>query len=588
MSAFRSLQAIIDFPDLPGGPLGFRAPRETLSASAPEELPRLLDTAEARAGEGRWVVGYVAYDAAPGLDRALVVRRGPTGLPLAWFGVFDAPVVLPPGDLLAPSAPAEWRADTTREAYADAVRRIRDGIGRGDFYQVNHTLRMRARLAGDDAPLALYARLRRAQPDAYAAFLAPGRWRIVSASPELFFRRRGAVLETKPMKGTMPRGRWSAEDREAAARLTTSEKERAENVMIVDLLRNDLGRVAEPGTVEVPALCVPERHPTLWQMTSTVRARARSGTRLSELFAALFPCGSVTGAPKVAAMQAIAALESSPRGAYCGAIGVLRPGGDATFSVAIRTAVVDAETGDAEYGAGGGITWDSAPGAEYDEALAKARVLAAERPDFSLIETMRLEDGSLVRRDRHLARLAESADYFGFADPAPAAAEALDAAAASQPRGRHRVRLVTSRTGAAAVTTTPMPPSSGTDRQVALASTRVSRDDVFLFHKTTHRVAYDAARATGADAFDVILRNGEDELTELTIGNLVVELDGRRWTPPRDCGLLAGVFRAELLARGEIGERVLRPDDLARATRAWLVNSLREWVPIAVGTPVES
>ena len=587
MTALRSLQAIIDFPDLPGGPLGFGAPLETLTASAPGELPRLLDAVEARAGEGRWVVGYVAYDAAPGLDPALVVRRGETRMPLAWFGVFGDAAALPAGDLLEPAAPAAWRADTTREAYADAVRRIRDGIARGDFYQVNHTLRLRARLAGGDAPLALYARLRRAQPDAYAAYLAPGRWRIVSASPELFFRRRGAVLETRPMKGTMPRGRWSAEDREAAVRLTTSEKERAENVMIVDLLRNDLGRVAEPGTVEVPALCVPERHPTLWQMTSTVRATARRGTRLSELFAALFPCGSVTGAPKVAAMRAIAALETSPRGAYCGAIGVLSPGGDATFSVAIRTAVVDADTGDAEYGAGGGVTWDSTPGAEYDEALAKARVLSAERPEFGLIETLRLEDGALVRRDRHLARLAESADYFGFADPAPASAQALDGAAVSQPRGRHRVRLVASRTGEAAATTTPMPPSSGEDRKVVLASTRVSRDDVFLFHKTTVRAAYDAARATGGDAFDVMMRNGEEELTELTIGNLVVELDGRRWTPPRDCGLLGGIFRAELLARGEIGERVLRAEDLARATRAWLINSLREWVPIAVTAPVE-
>jgi para-aminobenzoate synthetase/4-amino-4-deoxychorismate lyase len=578
----RSLDAIIDFPGQPEGPLAFSAPLATLRAVAPDEVPPLLAAAEAHAAQGRWVVGYVGYEAAPGFDEALVVRRAKGGPPVAWFGVYSAPTPLSVRELVWPGAMAAWTPDTSREEYGDGVRRIREGIAAGDFYQVNHTLRMRARLAGPGAALALHARFRRAQPAAYAAYLAPGRWRIVSASPELFFRRRGALVETQPMKGTTPRGRWLEEDRDALARLTTSDKERAENVMIVDLLRNDLGRVAEPGTVDVPALCVPERHPTLWQMTSTVRATARAGTSLADLFAALFPCGSVTGAPKVAAMRAIAALERSPRGAYCGAIGIVRPGGDATFSVAIRTAVVDAETGDAEYGAGGGITWDSTPGAEYDEALAKARVLVTERPDFSLIETMRLEDGVLVRRDAHLARLAESAEYFGFPDPASDATRALGQVAAMLPRGRHRVRLAVTGSGEAAVTTAPVPASKSGPQLVALAAGRVSRGDVFLFHKTTNRVVYDVARAECPEAFDVVLRNEEDELTELTIGNLVVELDGRRWTPPRECGLLAGVYRAALLAAGEIGERVIRSGDLERASGLWLVNSLREWVPVTL------
>jgi para-aminobenzoate synthetase/4-amino-4-deoxychorismate lyase len=448
---------------------------------------------------------------------------------------------------------------------------------------VNHTLRLTGPAPAD--ALALWARLRAAQgARAYHAFLDLGDVQVVSASPELFFRRAGRHVETRPMKGTARRGRHSAEDESRRAALLASPKERAENVMIVDLLRNDLGRVAEVGSVRVSRLFDVERYPTVWQMTSTVEATLREGASLVEIFDALFPCGSVTGAPKVAATRFIADVEDSPRGVYCGAVGVVRPGGDCTFNVAIRTLVV--RDGVAVYGAGGGITWDSAPAAEYDEALAKAAVLTAPvPPPFDLLETLLLDDGAYPRLERHLARVGDSAHYFGWADPRPALRDALASQARARPAGRWRVRALADAAGVVRLESAPLASASSADASpvaVALAGAPVSRHDRFLFHKTTQRAAYDARRAEWPDAFDVLLRNEEGELTEFTIGNLVLDLDGARWTPPVECGLLAGTFRAELLERGEVRERVLHADDLARASAVWLVNGVRGWVRVAV------
>jgi para-aminobenzoate synthetase/4-amino-4-deoxychorismate lyase len=457
---------------------------------------------------------------------------------------------------------------------------VHEAIARGDTYQVNYTFKLRARFEGDD--FAFYERLLAAQRTRYGIYLDTGRFRVLSASPELFFRRRGRRIVARPMKGTSARGRWHEEDDTHAARLASSAKERAENLMIVDLLRNDIGRIAEFGTVFVPELFRVERYPTVLQMTSTVEGTLGVGTTLEDIFAALFPCGSVTGTPKVSTMKLIAALEDSPRGVYCGACGFVAPGGDAAFNVAIRTVVIDAQSGAAEYGVGGGVTWDSTAQGEYAEALAKASLLAEEPDAFELLETMLLAGGKYGLLEEHLARIAESASYFDFTLSTVRVREALAEHARHYPTGTRRARLLVSADGRVRVESEELSLKPEAEvRPVALAKTPVSRDERFLYHKTTRRRVYEERRAEHPQAFDVLLWNEEGELTEFTNGNVVLELSGGRWTPPRECGLLAGTFRAGLIRRGEVAECVLTRDDLARASRCWLVNSVRGWVEVS-------
>lgn len=565
---------LLDFDGAAPAPLVFTRPRREIVASSTGEVRGALAEAEAEAARGRWVAGLVGYEAGPGLDPALrAVPPGPG--PLAWFGVYDGPS--PPrtegGDAaLGPLAP-----DVERGAYLAAVERIRERIARGDVYQVNHTLRLRGPFRGD--PAALYRRLRAAQGGGLGALVHLGDRAVVSASPELFLERRGATVRARPMKGTAPRGRFEEEDLAIAAALAASGKERAENVMIVDLVRNDLGRVAVTGSVRVASLCDLERYRTVHQLTSTVEATLRPGATLVDLLAATFPCGSVTGAPKAMATRIVAEEEGRPRGVYCGAIGLVTPRGDATFSVAIRTVELDLRTGEAVAGVGGGITWSSDAAREWDEALAKGAFLAAAPDAFELVETLRLEGGGYPLLPRHLARLASSARHLGFALD-PAAVERALRREAGAAEGPARVRLLVDAAGAVRTERAPLPAVPAEPPPVALAARRVSRRDAALFHKTTLRAPYDAARAERPDAFDVLLANEQDEVTEFTIGNLVLELDGEQVTPPRDAGLLAGVMRAELLARGEVREHPVRVADLARARRIWLVNAVRGRMPV--------
>jgi len=568
------IRAVLDLA--PFGHLDLAEPAEVLVADSLAKVRPALRAAVAAAAAGRWVAGFVCYEAAPAFDPVLRVRPASAG-PLAWFGVFDGPTEE------ASAEPCEARLsgltpDVSRAEHARSVEDVRALLARGDAYQVNLTFRMHGLFAGD--PAALYRQLRAAQGGCRSAFFHLGRRAIVSASPELFFERRGDLLTVQPMKGTALRGRFAEEDERIAAELAASEKERAENVMITDLMRNDVGRVARVGSVEVSELCAVERYRTLHQMTSTVKARLRPATTLEEVFAALFPCGSVTGAPKASAMSIIAAQERSPRGPYCGAAGVIAPGGDTAFNVAIRTLDLDLESGRATYGTGGGITWLSSPDAEWEEAIRKAAVLEAPERAFELIETMRVEDGACALLHRHLARLAASARHLSFRFEAPDVRQAFAHEAAALGHGAHRLRLHLDEAGRVRFDASALPVALEKPVPVALARAPVSRRDWRLFHKTTRREVYDERRRERPDAFDVVLRNEEGELTELSIGNLVAEVGGERVTPQREAGLLAGVFRAELLARGEIRERPLRIEHLRRARQLWLVNALRGWVPV--------
>ena len=560
----------------------FRGCRRVLAARRVDEVLPVLREVEAAAARGMHAPGFVAYEAAPAFDPALATRPPDPRLPLAWFALCDAREEVEPvadegeGDFEL----GAWTGAVPEDVYRANVERIRAWIAAGDTYQVNYTLRLRAPFSGDDR--ALYRRLCLAQRAPHCAYLRVGDLSVLSASPELFFRLRGDALELRPMKGTRPRGRWPAEDRALAAELAASEKDRAENLMIVDLLRSDAGRVSEFGSVRAEPLFQVETYETVHQMTSTVRSRIRPGTRLEELFRALFPCGSVTGAPKVRTSRIIAALEEEPRGVYCGAVGFVSPG-EAAFSVAIRTVVVDRGRGEAALGVGSGVTYDSDAGAEYRECLSKAEFARRAPNDFRLLETLLWEpEGGFFLLDGHLDRLMDSAAYFGFRCDAGAVRARLAAAAAGAPRKPHRVRLLLDRTGAVAIECAPLA-SAPEPVRVAVAAEPVDSREPLLYHKTTRRAVYERAAAARPDRDDVLLVNERGELTESTVANLVVDLDGGRWTPPLACGLLPGVFRADLLRRGEVRERVLRPEDLARADAVFLVSSVRRWRRAVVG-----
>jgi para-aminobenzoate synthetase/4-amino-4-deoxychorismate lyase len=573
-----NVEAVVQAID--GSWLHFERPSRIVQTADAARVGYTIRTVEELTVAGAYAVGFLTYEA--GAAFGLRVRE-PRDLPLAWFAIFEAPPALL-DDLStwseqgsAPQFPAGedagLRALTptmTADAFQSAFDRIKAHIAAGDTYQANYTFRVEGVFSG--RVRRLFADLVRSQGGQHSAFIHADGFAICSASPELFFRRVGRQLTTRPMKGTARRGRTLAEDSIRRDRLRESPKERAENVMIVDMMRNDIGRVAGVGTVSVPELFTIERYPTVWQMTSGVTAETDAG--LEEIVRALHPSASVTGAPKVRTMEILAGLESGPRGVYTGAIGYVAPGGDARFNVAIRTAVVDVRAQRLTFGVGSGIVWDSSASGEYEECLLKAAVLSRVPPEFELLETMRWSPGEgFYLLERHLRRLRESAEYFGFAFAERAVVDALERSV-SGAGGALRVRLRLSPSGVATVECTPLQVLNATLR-VKLAAAPVSSDEVFLFHKTTNRGIYDRARL--ADADDVLLWNERQELTESTIANIVVELDGARVTPPVDCGLLAGTLRGELLDRGEISERIVTVDDLRRATRLWLINSVQGW-----------
>ena len=449
---------------------------------------------------------------------------------------------------------------------------------------MNYTARLRAHFTGD--PFTLYHDLVTAQSGGYGAYLDTGAFQVLSASPELFFDRIAGPSETdrivtRPMKGTAERGRWLGEDEARRGALESSEKDRAENLIIVDLLRNDLGRIAEFGTVRVEDLLTAERYDTVWQLTSTIAAEVDRDLGLVEVFRALFPCGSITGAPKVRTMEIITATETEPRGVYTGAIGFISPAGApgprASFSVGIRTVVVETATGSAEYGIGGGITYDSIPSEEYREARLKAKVLTYGRSDFRLLETVRWDpDHGWYWLDRHLDRLEDSAAY--FAVPIDRGMVLTEMEIVARGDGPLRVRLTVDRRGTVDVDTQAFEDDPGRVK-LALDDDPVDTTSPFLFHKTTRRALYEDRSRRHPDSDDVLLINDKGEITESAVANVVVHLDGQWVTPPVESGCLPGVYRSVLLDEGRIHERVVTLDDLRSADDVALINSVRLWRP---------
>ena len=588
--------ALIDFrsPEEGVAPLrlAFGAPRELLRATSLDDVAPLLARVDALARAGSWCVGYLCYEAAGAFDEAFVTHApSDPARPLAAFAVYGAPM----DDLSAferdAAATVHWTGGPQRDAFDGVIAAILRAIADGEVYQVNATAPLAGVLQGD--ALALFAALRRAQPNAYAAYLDFGTVaapddRLLSVSTELFYALLDGRLLGSPMKGSAPRGATPQEDAAQAEFLRTAAKERAENLMIVDLLRNDLSRLATPHSVRVPRLFHTEAWPTVWQMSSDVVAATRPGTTLEQVFGALFPCGSITGAPKVQAMRLINALEPEPRGIYCGAIGVVQPGGAATFNVPIRTLALrglekdGVATTHVRCGIGSGITADATAAGEWDEWRHKRAFVDRASQSFELLETLRLEDGVLVDVDAHLARMAGAAAHFAFAPPTASARAALDALRAAHASGAWRVRLLASRAGAARAQAFALAPTP-TPVRVRLAERPLAGSSgEFVRFKTTQRAHYDAFAPTTDDVFDTLLWNERGELTEFTRGNVALRIAGRWLTPPLASGLLPGIGRARLLREGRIEEALLSREDLARAEALAFFNSLRGWLPATV------
>ncbi|MBU0828145.1 MAG: chorismate-binding protein [Gammaproteobacteria bacterium] len=580
----------------------FAAPREVLAAHTLADVRGVLDAVHAAAQRGLWCVGHVRYEAAAAFDAALQTHAA-DGV-LAWFAVYDAPQPWPDDAAAGPLADAAevvWADSLSRGEFDAAMVRIQQAIGAGELYQVNYTAPLRGSLRGSAE--ALFAALQRAQPGGYAAYIHADAEQVLSVSPELFFdwqdAPEGGRILARPMKGTAPRGATPEQDADNAAHLRTAPKERAENVMIVDLLRNDLSRIALPHSVQVPALFATQALPTVWQMTSDVTARTRPGTTLTDVFAALFPCGSVTGAPKVRAMQLIHTLEPAPRGVYCGAVGVVRPAGApagadglhrvaATFNVPIRTVVLRAGADHgagsaaaavvASCGIGSGITSGAAPSAEWAEWRHKRAFVERASMPFEILETLGLQHGKFQHTDLHVRRMVEAAAHFGFACNAHAVRQELQIAALQHRDGAWRVRLLLAANGQARTEAFSLQPTSEPVRlQLADRPFGDARSE-FVRYKTTRRAHYAAFAPTAPGVFDTVLWNEAGEITEGTFGNIAAFIDDRWVTPPLSCGLLPGIGRALALRDGWMSEAVLRVEDVPRVQHWAFMNSLRGWL----------
>lgn len=556
-------------------PLAFKDPKQIISAEKINEVIPALNEVQSAVDNGYYAAGFLTYEAAPAFDRAFHVKEN-NKMPLVWFGIFDKPVI-EAANSSGTFSLSDWKPSTTVEKYNLDIEKIKHYIEKGDTYQVNYTIRMHADFHGD--ALAFYNQLAKTQSANYSAYLDIEDFTILSASPELFFHIKNEKMVTKPMKGTAARGKTTDEDIQNAKWLHRSEKNRAENIMIVDLLRNDLGIIAKPGTVDVPELFTVEKYPTVYQMTSTVTAEVQPHKTITDIFRALFPCGSITGAPKVSTMNIISELETSPREVYCGAIGYITPDHEAVFNVPIRTVVVDKRDDSAQYGVGGGITWDSTKEGEYDEILTKAQLLKQKRSDFQLLESLLLENGDYFLLDSHIMRLEDSAVYFDFQVEAESVREKLLKFAVGKKDGQWKVRLLASPGGQIQVEGNRITPFNGT-QHIGLAREPIDRENIFFYHKTTNREMYQYFKKQYPNAFDVLLWNNREELTEFTMGNVVVELDGVLYTPPIDCGMLPGTYRKQLLASGKIKERKITVDELKGCTQLWFINSVRKWVPV--------
>ncbi len=554
--------------------LHFTSPKEIFTTNKISEVENILTEVESIVEKEKvWAAGFLSYEASEAFDKAIKSKPG-GNFPLIWFGIYNSPAVIEEIEKpLLITNELLLRKNITDEDYEKAFNKIKFYIEQGDTYQINFTYRLLEEYFID--PWEIFKHLVAQQGNHYSAFVNLKDYSVCSASPELFFYLDNNSIESHPMKGTIERGLTYPDDVAKSNELFNSQKDRAENLMIVDMVRNDLGRIAEISTVQVEKLFNIEKYPTLWQMTSKVKAVTRSS--LSRIFRAMFPAASITGAPKINAMKIIDELETTPRKIYTGSIGFIAPSKQSQFNVAIRTLLFDKMNNKIEYGVGGGIVWDSILEKEIKECNTKANILKPLIPEFQLLETLLWQpDSSFHLLDLHLERMEKSALYFDFTFDRNLVLEELINFSGGLNNKSYKIRLLLSADGKIKIESSILTNTNTNEVQlIGLAKSFVSSDNVFLYHKTTNRNVYRNAFSESSGLNDVLLYNERDEITESTIANVGFEKDGKLFTPPVKCGLLAGTYRQQLLEQGIIEEKIIYRNQLNEFDNIYLINSVR-------------
>ena len=560
-------KTVIDFRAL-GERYTFTQPIKELKTRDLSEVADLLAQVESYQEQGYYVVGYVSYEAAPAFEEKLAVHKSPLlGEYLLYFTVHDRVETSPiPLTYEEVDLPSKWQEETSAENYEKAITQIHHHLRQGDTYQVNYTVQLKQDLSAN--PFAIYNRMVVEQEAGYNAYVEHDEMAVISMSPELFFEQNDRELTTRPMKGTTQRGVTDQEDLAQASWLEQDPKNRSENMMIVDLLRNDMNRISEVGSEYVERLCQVEQYSTVWQMTSTIKSQLRPDVDLVAIFRSLFPCGSITGAPKIATMEIIKNLEPQPRGVYCGTIGLLLPNGRRIFNVAIRT--IQLHKGQAIYGVGGGITWDSTWESEYREVHQKAAVLYRKQARFKLISTGRVSQKSLLFEDQHLERLTKASRYFAYPlDPKKLRQKIEEECQVCDVNQDYRLRIGLSKSGEIELSRQILAPLSPSFCKAKLCLQEADLNQSFTYFKTTHRPHLSLGEQ------EIIYHNVVGELLETSIGNLVLKINGKLYTPPISLGILPGIYRQHLLETGQVEEKVLTVPDLDQAETIYGCNAVR-------------
>lgn len=560
-------KTVIDFKAL-GERYIFTQPIKELKTRDLAEVTDLLAQVESYQEQGYYVVGYVSYEAAPAFEEKLAVHKAPLLAEyLLYFTVHDRVETSPiPLTYEEVNLPSKWREQTSAENYEKAISQIHHHLRQGDTYQVNYTVQLKQDLSAN--PFAIYNRMVVEQEAGYNAYVEHDEMAVISMSPELFFEQNDRELTTRPMKGTTQRGLTDQEDLAQASWLEQDPKNRSENMMIVDLLRNDMNRISEVGSEHVERLCQVEQYSTVWQMTSTIKSQLREDVDLVAIFRSLFPCGSITGAPKIATMEIIKDLEPQPRGVYCGTIGLLLPNGRRIFNVAIRT--IQLHRGEAIYGVGGGITWDSTWESEYREVHQKAAVLYRKQARFQLITTGKISQKQLLFEDQHLERLTKASRYFAFPfDPEELRQKIEEECQACDSHQDYRLRISLSKSGEMEVSRQILSPLSPSFYKAKLFLQEADLNQSFTYFKTTHRPHLSLGER------EIIYHNAAGELLETSIGNLVLKINGKLYTPPIRLGILPGIYRQHLLETGQVKEKIMTLADLNQAEAVYGCNAVR-------------
>lgn len=560
-------KTVIDFKEL-GVRQIFTDTIKELKTKDIKEVKHLLAEVEAYQNQGYYAVGYVSYEAAPAFETKFEVIDGPLMSEyLLYFTIHESVQTEPTPLTYKPIAlPKSWQELTSAEEYKAAIEHIHHHIRQGDTYQVNYTVQLQQNITAD--PFAIYNRLVVEQNAHYNAFIQHDDVSIISVSPELFFKKDGDGLTTRPMKGTTNRGLTTETDLKQAQWLAQDQKNRSENMMIVDLLRNDMNRISKIGSENVKSLCLVEQYSTIWQMTSTIETQLLPNSNLGDIFQALFPCGSITGAPKIATMAIIKDVEKQARGVYCGAIGILLPNGPTIFNVAIRT--LQMQGNKAIYGVGGGITWDSKWEAEYEETRQKSAVLYRQNPKFDLISTGRIHRGKLLFLKEHLNRLQESSRYFSYPfNKEEVQNQVEDLCQSLDFDTDYRLKMFLAKNGELTFEHNQLTGLADDFCQARLVEQTHPLDSPYTYFKTSYRPHI------SLEPHEQIYYNQKKELLETSIGNLVLKIEDQLYTPPVHLGLLNGIYRQSLIANNQVTERVLTLEDLKQAQAIYGCNAVR-------------